>query len=316
MTTSTTKRSRRKHSTKGRTQGKPRADVYESVTNTIIEQLEQGVRPWMQPWSSGHAAGPVSRPLRHNGERYNGINILMLWGASLEQGFDCPLWVTFKQAQQLGGNVRKGEKSTRVVFASTFKKTEEADGGENVEKDIPFLKAYSVFNASQCEGLPDRFYETQQPLNHDLQPHEAAMEFVASTKAVIQNGGHQAYYRISDDVIGMPWIEAFRDAESHAATLVHELTHWTRHESRLNRDLGRKRWGDEGYAMEELVAELGAAFLCADLGITPEIREDHAGYMQSWLKVLKNDKRAIFTAASMASKAVDFLHGLQPTPAD
>jgi len=114
----------------------------------------------------------------------------------------------------------------------------------------------------------------------------------------------------------MSAIETFRESESHAATLAHELTHWTRHTSRLARDLGRKKWGDEGYAMEELVAELGSAFLCADLRITPEVREDHAAYIGSWLKVLKDDKRAIFSMASLASQAVDFLHGLQPKPAE
>jgi antirestriction protein ArdC len=118
------------------------------------------------------------------------------------------------------------------------------------------------------------------------------------------------------DYVRMPPFETFRDAESHAATLAHELTHWTRHPLRLNREFGRKRWGDQGYAMEELVAELGAAFLCADLAITPEVRDDHASYIESWLKVLKDDKRAVFTAASHASKAVEFLHGLQPQPAE
>lgn len=308
----TTRKSRKKTTRPARTQ---REDVYETVTKKIVEQLEQGVRPWMQPWSSGHAAGPVSRPLRHNGERYNGINILVLWMSALERGFDCPLWLTFNQAAQLKGHVRKGEKSSRVVYASTFSKTEQDDCGDDVQKDVAFLKQYSVFNASQCDELPERFSQPDETLNHGLQPLEATTTFVGHTKAEIQEGGSSAYYRICDDVIGMPRIEFFRDAESHAATLSHELIHWTRNPRRLDRDLGRKKWGDQGYAMEELVAELGAAFLCADLGITPEVREDHAGYIQSWLTVLKEDKRAIFQAASMASKAVDYLHGLQPVAA-
>lgn len=289
-----------------------RVDIYDSVTQQIVRQLERGVRPWMQPWSSGHAAGPVSRPLRHNGERYNGINILMLWGTALEQGYDCPLWLTFRQAQQLGGNVRKGEKGTRVVYASTFSKTEENDKGEAEERDIPFLKQYCVFNASQCDGLPERFYETAQPLNHELEPVEAASEFFRHTGAEIRDGGSRAYYSMGADVIGMPAIEKFHDAESHAATLAHELSHWTRHPSRLNRSFDQKRFGDSGYAMEELVAELSAAFLCADLGITPEVREDHASYLHHWLTVLKQEKRAIFTAAAHASKTVDYLNRLQP----
>ncbi len=143
---------------------------------------------------------------------------------------------------------------------------------------------------------------------------ENAERFFVNTKADIRYGGNRAYYAIEADYVRMPPFQSFRDSESHAATLAHELTHWTRHASRLNREFGRKKWGDEGYAMEELVAELGSAFLCADLQITPEVREDHAAYIESWLKVLKEDKRAVFSAASHASKAVDFLHGLQPEP--
>ncbi|HEY4311528.1 MAG TPA: zincin-like metallopeptidase domain-containing protein [Pirellulales bacterium] len=141
---------------------------------------------------------------------------------------------------------------------------------------------------------------------------EHAERFFANTKADIRYGGNRAYYANEADYVRMPPFETFRDAESHAATLGHELTHWTKHASRLNRDLGRKKWGDEGYAMEELVAELASAFLCADLSITPEVREDHASYIHKWLKVLKDDKRAVFSAASLASQAADFLHGLQP----
>jgi antirestriction protein ArdC len=145
-----------------------------------------------------------------------------------------------------------------------------------------------------------------------LERIEHAEAFFAHIKAEIRTGGNRAYYAMEPDYVQMPPFETFRDAESHAATLAHELTHWTRHPSRLNREFGRKKWGDEGYAMEELVAELASAFICADLAITPEVREDHAAYIANWLTVLKDDKRAVFTAASHASKAVDFLHGLQP----
>jgi antirestriction protein ArdC len=162
------------------------------------------------------------------------------------------------------------------------------------------------------EGLPAHYYELAQPPAENLERIERADRFFANTKADIRTGGNRAYYAIEPDYVQMPPFKCFRDAESHAATLAHELTHWTRHSSRLNREFGRKRWGDEGYAMEELVAELGAAFLCADLSITPEVREDHASYLEHWLQVLKNDKRAIFPAASHASRAVTFLHELQP----
>lgn len=291
----------------------PRIDVYTRVTNCIVEQLERGVRPWFKPWNAENAAGRITRPLRFNGEAYKGINILMLWASAEEQGFSCPFWLTFKQAQELGGNVKKGERGSPVVYASTFNKTETQDDGEETEEKIPFLKEYTVFNASQCDGLPDRFFQLSQAIKTSPPARiEQAETFFANTKADIRSGGNRAYYAGDSDYIRMPPFETFRDAESHAATLAHELTHWTKHASRLNREFGRKRWGDEGYAIEELVAELGSAFLCADLSITPAVRDDHAEYIGHWIKVLKDDKRAIFSAASHASKAAEFLHGLQP----
>lgn len=291
-----------------------RADVYSRVTDRIIEQLERGVRPWLQPWNATHAAGRVSRPPRHNGEAYNGINILMLYMAAKMHGYNCPIWMTYKQAQSLGGYVRKGEHGSPVVYASTYTKTETTDDGVEIEHEQAFLKEYCVFNTCQIEGLPERFYALAEPPRDTMRRIERADAFFAATQADIRHGGNRAYYTITGDYIQMPPFVAFRDAESHAATLAHELTHWTRHESRLNRDFGRKRFGDEGYAIEELVAELGSSFLCADLEITPELRGDHASYIDHWLKILKQDKRVIFTAASHASRAVDYLHSLQPQP--
>jgi antirestriction protein ArdC len=290
----------------------PRIDCYTRVTNAIVASLEQGVRPWLKPWNAEHAAGRITRPLRHNGQKYSGINILTLWMSAELQGYVSPFWMTFQQAKELGGYVQKGEHGSPVVYASTFKKKEENEAGEQVEQDIPFLKEYTVFNAEQIAGLPSHFYAAAPQPAAKLERIERADAFFANTQAEIRTGGTQAYYAIDADYVRMPPFEAFRDAESHAATLAHELTHWTRHPSRLNREFGRKKWGDEGYAVEELVAELGSAFLCADLQITPEVREDHASYIDSWLKVLKDDKRAVFSAASHASKAVEFLHGLQP----
>ncbi|MBX9791040.1 MAG: ssDNA-binding domain-containing protein [Pirellulales bacterium] len=291
---------------------KTRTDVYERVTSKIVEALESGVRPWFQPWSVEHAAGRITRPLRHNFTPYKGINVLMLWAAAELQGYACPLWLTFNQARDLGGHVKKGEHGSPVVYASTFKKTDTNDAGDEIEQEIPFLKQYTVFNVEQIEELPERFYQKASEPVSILERIEDADKFFANTKAEIRYGGNRAYYALEADRIQLPPYQTFRDVESHAATLAHELTHWTRHETRLNRDLGRKKWGDCGYAMEELVAELGSAFLCADLHITPEVRDDHASYIASWLEVLKNDKRAIFSAASHASKAVDYLHGLQP----
>jgi len=293
-----------------------RTDVYTRVTSHIIEELERGVRPWLKPWNAENAAGRITRPLRHNGLPYNGVNVLMLWASAEMAGYSCPFWLTFQQAKEFGGHVKKGQHGSPVVYASTFKKKDQNENGDEVEADIPFLKEYTVFNAEQCEGLPQHFFTLAQQPNEKIERIERAETFFANTKADIRNGGNQAYYASNLDYIQMPPLEAFRDAESHAATLAHELTHWTKHQSRLNREFGRKRWGDEGYAIEELVAELGAAFLCADLNITPDIREDHAAYIGHWLKILKDDKRAIFTAASHASKAAEYLHSLQPQPVE
>jgi len=289
--------------------GKP--DIYQTVTNKIIADLEKGNLTWLQPWQSVHQAGYISRPLRSGGIAYRGINVIMLWASAMEYGFNSPLWITYKQALALGGQVRKGAKGALVVYADSFKKIASDDKGNDVETTIPFMKGYTVFNSEQVDGLPSHFYANAAPINKDLQRIEAVEHFFTATGATIKHGGNQAYYSPAQDFIQMPEFPTFRDAESYYATLSHEMTHWTRPESRLNRNLGGKRFGDAGYAMEELVAEIGAAFLCADLGITPETREDHAAYVATWLKALKGDKRAIFTAASHAQKAVDYLHGLQ-----
>ena len=289
----------------------PREDVYTRVTAKIIADLEQGVRPWLKPWSAEHASGRITRPLRASGQPYNGVNVLMLWGEAVASGYACPIWMTYRQATELGGQVRKGEKGALVVYADRIRKTETTDSGEEVERDIPFMKGYTVFNCEQIDALPAHFYAAPPPAPPVFQRIEAAERFVGKTSADIRHGGSRAYYAIDADRVQLPPFESFRDAESYYATLLHELTHWTRHETRLAREFGRKRWGDAGYAAEELVAELGAAFLCADLGVTPEPRDDHASYIASWLEVLKNDKRAIFTASACASRAADFLHGLQ-----
>ena len=257
-------------------------DVYSRVTDKIVADLEQGVRPWMKPWSSEHVAGRITRPLRHNGIPYKGINVVMLWSAATTKGYGCPLWLTFKQALELGGNVRKGETGELVVYANRITRSEIDDKGEEQMREIPFLKGYTVFNAEQCDGLPEQYrHLVATPALSPLQRIEHADRFFAHTGADIRHGGTRAFYAPAPDYVQMPPFETFRDAESYAGTLAHELTHWTRHDSRLARDLGRITKGDEGYAKEELVAELGAAFLCADLDITPEVQPNHAAYMGS-----------------------------------
>ena len=291
-------------------------DVYSRITDKIVAALEEGVRPWHRPWNAEHAAGRITRPLRFNGQPYSGINVIMLWSEAMDAGYSAPIWMTFRQAKELGAHVRKGQHGTGVVYASTFKKTEaDADTGEEVEHDVPFLKGYTVFNVEQIEGLPAHYYATAaEPKLEPAQRNARAEAFFANTGVTIGHGGNRAFYSVAEDRIQMPPFEFFEDPESYYATLAHESTHATRHPSRLDRDFGRKRFGDEGYAMEELVAELGAAFLSADLDLTPEVREDHAAYIDSWLTVLKKDKRAIFTAAAHAQRVADFLHGLQPNP--
>lgn len=289
----------------------PREDVYTRVTAKIIAALEQGVRPWVKPWSVQQAAGRITRPLRHCGQPYRGINVLILWGESTERGFASPFWLTYRQAVELTARVRKGEHGSTVVYADRFRKSGLDEKGQEIEEEIPYLKTYTVFNAEQVEGLPEYFYAkpgNPLPLCERL---AGADTFVSATQAQLHHGGNKAYYAPGPDWIQLPPFEAFHDAQSYYATLLHELTHWTNHESRLHRDFGRKAFGDAGYAREELVAELGAAFLCADLGIAAEPREDHASYLGHWLQVLKDDKRAIFQAAAHAQKASDFLRDLQ-----
>ena len=292
----------------------PRADIYARVTNRIIEDLTKGVRPWLKPWKAGNAGGRITAPLRHNGTPYKGINVLLLWGEAIDRGYSSPLWMTYKQAVELGAQVRKGEHGAVVVFADRFTKKGANEKGEEVEQSIPFMKGYTVFNTEQVDGLPAQYYGKPEPKPEPLPLIAAAEEFFSRTGARFRHGGDRAFYAPAADCIQLPPPEAFIDAEAYAATKAHELIHWTGHPGRCAREFG-KRHGDTAYAREELVAELGAAFLCATLGITPETREDHAAYLASWLQVLTKDKRAIFSAAAHAQKAADFLQGLQEAQA-
>jgi antirestriction protein ArdC len=288
-----------------------KADVYTRVTDRIIASLESGVRPWMKPWSAPRDDRSSILPLRHTGEPYRGINVLLLWGDAMEKGFTRNVWMTFKQAESYGANVRKGEHGSLVVYADRATKTETNERGEEQEREFAFMKAYTVFNVEQIEGLGSRFAPAPQPKEGPTVDLIAQAEaFFEGTAAVFQHGGHRAFYAPGPDVIQLPQPRDFRDAESYAATKAHELIHWTGHQTRMAREFG-KRFGDRAYAFEELVAEMGAAFLCADLAITPEVREDHAAYLAYWLGVLREDKRAIFSAAAHAQRAADFLHGSQ-----
>ena len=291
-----------------------RGDIYARITERIVADLEKGVRPWMQPWNAGNASGRITRPLRHNGEPYTGMNVLLLWSEGLARGFASSIWMTFKQSIELGGHVRKGESGSTVIYASRFTKTETDERGGEVERDIPFLKTYTVFNVEQIENLPEHFYHKPTPILDPVQRIELADRFFANTGSVIRHGGSRAFYSPSTDHIQMPPFETFRDAASYVAVLSHEHIHWTADSRRVGRDLSRYAKDRSERAREELAAEIGSALVCADLGIVPELepRPDHAAYVATWLTVLSNDRRAIFSAAAHAQRAVAYLHSLQP----
>jgi len=291
-----------------------RADIYTWITERIVEDIAKGVRPWMKPWSGANTTGRITRPLRHNGQPYTGMNTLLLWSEGVTRGFSSPIWMTFKQAVELGAAVRKGERGSTVVFASRFTKSETDSSGNEVDREIPFLKAYSVFNVEQVDGLPEHYYHRLAAALDPVERIEHADRFFHNTGAVIRHGGDKAYFSPASDHIQMPNFEMFRDAASYYATLSHESVHWVGAPGRLDRDLRRYHKDRSEREREELIAELGSCFLCADLGIVPELepRPDHAAYLQSWLKVLSDDRRAIFQAAAHAQRAVTYLHGLQP----
>lgn len=295
-----------------------RIDIYGRITDRILDDLAKGVRPWMKPWSASNMSGRITRPLRHNGQPYSGINVLLLWSEQMAQGFTSPVWMTFKQALELGAAVRKGQTGSTVVFASRFSKPQADGNGGEVDREIPFLKAYTVFNLEQIDGLPEHYSRPQAQTLDPVQRLGEADRFFRQTRASIRHGGNQAYYSPVMDYIQMPPFETFKDSASYYATLSHEATHWTAAQGRVGRDLSRYDKDRTARAREELIAELGSCFLCADLGIVPELepRPDHASYLQSWLKVLADDKRAIFQAAAHAQRAVSFLHEFQPQGRD
>jgi antirestriction protein ArdC len=290
---------------------KPRAGLYQRITDQIVAELERGVIPWHRPWSGASLGDRISRPLRHTGGAYRGINVIALWMAATAFGFTSPFWMTYRQALALGGQVRKGEKGSLVVYAGTV--TNQTEAGEDDDaRQFRFLKGFTVFNVMQIDGLPQRFAEKPvAPLLTMPERDAKAEAFFGKLGADMRHGGAQAYYARKPDYIQMPPFESFEDAASYYATRAHETVHWTSHESRLDRCFdGSKRFGGEAYAIEELVAELGAAFLCVDLQLTPELRPDHAAYIDSWLKALKSDSRVIFTAAAHAQRACDWLHAV------
>lgn len=281
-------------------------DTYEAVTNAIIAKLEAGTKPWAPDWISGGVGGGLVMPRRHNGEFYRGINVLLLWATAEERGYRAPTWMTFKQALELGGAVRKGEKSTVIVFFKKLTITEQNEAGEEQDKQIPMLRTYCVFNVEQIDGLPAKYYPAEVELVGGKDRDEAAEAALRSSGADIREGGDKAFYVPSLDYVQMPTFDRFKSTSGFLATLAHELCHWTGHASRLDRSM-KGAFGSKDYAAEELVAEIGAAFVGARLGIVGEHIDNHASYLASWLKALKNDKRAIFRAAALAQTAADMV---------
>lgn len=285
--------------------------IYEEVTNRIVEMMEQGVGQWNKSWISVLS----NHPIRFNGKGYQGINTLILSLAQECRGFKSNQWMTYNQAKALGGQVRKGAKSEKVVFYSAVTKEFTADDGSSEIRKFPLLRTYSVFNIDEIENLPERFYFTPEIryLNEDQRDWTAEAFFdrlIADDGLSVSFGHSGAFYMPSEDRVGMPDFGAFESSVAFYGTYAHECIHWTKAKNRLDRSFtGSTRFGGEGYATEELVAELGSAFVMARLGLETTPREDHAQYLASWVKALKADARAIFTIASHAQKACDFLFG-------
>jgi len=291
-----------------------RADIYQRITDRIAAAIEAGAGEWRMPWHpGGGGAAPVLPVNAATGKPYRGVNTIVLWATAQAEGYPSAVWATYRQWAELGAQVRKGETSSPVVFWKISDTEEQDDADDRAEDGRPsrvFARGYAVFNAAQVDG----YAAPALPVLPETERIDHAEAFFAATGIDVRHGGNRAYYRPGEDRVQMPPFEVFRDAVAYYAILAHEATHATGHPSRCARDL-KGRFGEEAYAAEELVAELGAAFLCADLALAPEPRPDHAAYVASWLKVLRGDKRAIFTAAAKAQAAADWMHAQQETGA-
>jgi antirestriction protein ArdC len=284
-----------------------RADVYQEITDQMIAMIEAGTRPWSKSWDG---APPPNIPLRFTGVPYRGINVLTLWVAAMTKGYVRTHWLTFKQALALGGCVRKGEKGSTVVYANKIEVDDQEEGerGEDGKRQVAFLKRYTVFNAEQIDGIEAK-YPTLAPIIITSNPDERDAKLDAlfgRVPVTVRHHGAQPYYQPSGDHVVMPAFADFHTGDDYYSTLAHEFCHATGHANRLARPylLSAKR---EDYAREELVAELGAAFISGAIGIKLHDREDHAAYLANWLLALRNDKRCIFTAATQAQAAADWL---------
>jgi antirestriction protein ArdC len=292
---------------------KDRSSLYDDITNKIIAELEAGRLPWVQPWGLVGVSAPLGIPKNAaTGRNYSGINVLILWGAVVQHGYAVQSWLTFRQAVGLGGNVRKGERGTTVVYADRFVPNDERRRayieGE-APRSIPFLKRFTVFNVEQCEGVPADIAASAPPVaTHLILPQ--VEELIRATGADVRIGGDKAYYDVAGDFIRVPPPQAFFEPINWHRTALHEVGHLVGR--RLGRDLSGT-FGSKKYAYEEIVCELSTSFVCAALGIVPTVR--HADYIASWAEILQEDSRAIVRAASAASKAADYLLSFLPEAA-
>ncbi|CCD86255.1 putative ardC antirestriction protein [Bradyrhizobium sp. ORS 285] len=292
--------------------GGSQASLYEEITSKIIAELEAGRVPWVQPWGTQAAKAQLNLPSNATtGRPYSGINVLILWGAVIEQGFTGQSWLTFRQALSVGGHVRKGERGVTVVYADRFVPSDERRRAHEVGDEaqaIPFLKRFTVFNTDQCDSLPGDVATVAPP------PPPGVVEpvvetLIANSGVDFRIGGPRAFYAPVEDFVQVPPPAAFFEPINWHRTALHELAHASGHASRLSRDLSG-RLGSSKYAFEELIAEIASAFSCAALGIVPTVR--HADYIGAWLDVLREDNRAIVRAASQASRVAGYLLGFAP----
>jgi antirestriction protein ArdC len=292
--------------------GSDRANLYDEITSKIIAELEAGRVPWVQPWGSAAAKAPLALPKNGaTGRFYSGINVLILWGSVIEHGFPVQGWVTFRQALALGGHVRKSEGGTTVVYADRFVPEHEKKRAQEIGEEaraVPFLKRFTVFNLAQCDGLPAELMAAA-PLPEPALIEPKVDALIKATGIDFRIGGNRAYYDARHDYVQVPPPQAYFQPINWHRTALHEVSHATGAEHRLNRDLSGS-FGSTTYAFEELVAEIGAAFCCASLGIVPTVL--HADYVGSWLDVMREDNRAIIRAASKASKAADYILAFLP----
>jgi antirestriction protein ArdC len=296
----------------GARSGASHTSLYDEITTKIIRELEAGRVPWVQPWGTACAKAALAMPKNVSTRRsYSGINVLILWGSVVEHGFPTQGWVTFRQALSLGGNVRKGEHGTTVVYADRFVPDDEKKRAQETGEEayaVPFLKRFTVFNLAQCEGLPDDLAVAAPP----PEPEQIEPRVEALIKAIgidFRIGGNRAFYMPGADYIQVPPPQAYFEPINWHRAALHELGHASGAPHRLSRDLSGA-YGSKKYAFEELIAEMNAAFCCASLGIVPTVR--HADYIDGWLKVLREDNRAIIRAASQASKAADYILSFLP----